>query len=467
MFAHDGEAWEQVAADFEAFATTLRALPVSVPTTPAELKAMVEAHFPLGRPSPLRSVLARTAALLRTGTGPVTHPRYLGLRDATVREAALCEDVLAAVYTPQLAVWSHARAAEEMERHLLRRLASAMGWDVPALAASFTTGGAEANLAAVLLALAHRCPGMGVEGVAALERRPAIYVTTETRHAFAKAARTTGLGTACLREVPVTRALVIDADALRGLLAEDRREGRQPLLIVGTAGTTSAGVIDPLDALADVAAEAGAWLHVDGARGAAAVLSDRLRPQLRGIERADSVAWGANEWLSVPMDAGMFFCRHPETAARVFGTDTSDPADDPDDATAQWAVRAIGLKVFTAVAELGARGYATMIEQQVELGDRIREVLAERGWTIVNGTALPVICFTHSDIRRGRATIGSVLRAIRASARVWLSDVVLPDGERVLRARVTSFASDAVDVARLVDELDAARTARLPQTAGA
>ena len=221
--------------------------------------------------------------------------------------------------------------------------------------------------------------------------------------------------------------------------------------------------------LADVAAVCGAWFHVDAAWGGMAAFVPRLRPVLAGVERADSVTWDAHKGLSVPMGAGMFFCRHPGAVARAFaittsymppagGTDTVDPYA----TTAQWSRRAIGLKLFLALAELGVEGYGALIDRQAQVAERIRDELRRAGWLVVNETPLPVVCFTHPEIRAGRLSTSDVLRGVYERRRVWVSDVVLgqasPAGsDRVLRACVTSMWSDTTDVACLVEELETVR----------
>ncbi len=99
-------------------------------------------------------------------------------------------------------------------------------------------------------------------------------------------------------------------------------------MVVGTAGTTGVGLVDPLPQIADVASRFGLWFHVDAAWGGSAVLSPRLRSALRGIENSDSVTWDAHKWLSVPMGAGMFFCRHPEAVKQAFAITTSYMPDE-------------------------------------------------------------------------------------------------------------------------------------------
>jgi glutamate/tyrosine decarboxylase-like PLP-dependent enzyme len=296
-----------------------------------------------------------------------------------------------------------------------------------------------------------------------------IYLTGETHHSFVKIARMTGLGTDALHEVSLTQRFTLDVDALARRIQADLEQNWLPLMVVGTAGTTGAGLIDPLPQLAETARRFGLWFHVDAAWGGSAMLSSPLRPAILGIEKADSVTWDAHKWLSVPMGAGMFFCRHPEAVKRAFAISTSymphesdDQTVDPYAATAQWSRRLIGLKVFMALAELGLDGYGAMIERQAALGDHLRNRLRDTGWLIRNDTPLPVVCFSHPDLQRGGLTTGQMLETIYARGRVWISDVLLGGQERVLRACITSYRSTEADIECLIEELEHARRVKAP-----
>jgi glutamate/tyrosine decarboxylase-like PLP-dependent enzyme len=458
--------WNRLAEEIGRLESAVRELPVLPDLSAAELRAELTARYRFDAPRPLAAVTEDVIRLLRRGIVHVTHPRYFGLFNPSVLEGAIVGDVLAAAFNPQLAAWSHAPAAIEIERHTLRCFSAVLGLDPDATTATFTAGGAEANLQAVLAAIAHRFPETGAAGLMGLERRPAIYVTGESHHSFVKIARMTGLGTASLRQIPTTPGNVLDVAALERRIERDRREERiEPLVIVGTAGTTSAGLVDPLAEIAAVAARAGAWFHVDAAWGGAAALSPKLWGVLDGIQRADSITWDAHKWLSVPMGAGMFFCRHPQAVARAFAASTSympPPAGsdtvDPYVTTAQWTRRAIGLKVFMVLAQLGLDGYRALIERQAEMGDLLREKLRQAGWTAVGDTPLPVVCFTHPDLEGEKVTTAEILQEVYRRRNVWISDVELR-GRRVLRACITSFRTDPSDVSCLIDELEHARHA--------
>lgn len=458
-------AWRRVLDEVRDFPEEIRDRRVCRPASREEVRGHVEETFGGDAPGDIEQITGDAIECLRRWTVHVTSPRYFGLFNPSVLEPAILGDVLAAVYNLQLAAWSHAPAACEMERFVLGELGRCLDLPPEASHAAFTTGGAEANLSAVLAALADRVPEALTAGIEAAPGRPTLYVSESSHDSFVKIARMTGLGTDALRTVPPTPDLRMDPDALDRKLSRDTEAGRLPLAVVATAGTTAGGIIDPLDEVAEVARRHGAWYHVDAAWGGAAAISPELRPLIAGIERADSVTWDAHKWLSVPMGAGMFFCRHPEAVRRAFSVSTgympgeTGERPDPYASTVQWSRRAIGLKVFLSWVALGRDGYAELIEHQTEMGDLLRDELESAGWRIVNDTPLPVVCFSHPDLEAGDTTVADVLDRIYERGEVWISSTVLREGrDPVLRACVTSYRTDAGDVGHLVRELERTRT---------
>lgn len=226
-------------------------------------------------------------------------------------------------------------------------------------------------------------------------------------------------------------------------------------MVVGTCGSTTAGVIDPLAELGAFCADAGVWFHVDAAWGGAAILSPALRHHLAGIEGADSVTCDAHKWFSVPMACGMFFCRHPESVASAFHTDASYMPNeagaetfDPYTHSVQWSRRFSGLKLFMSLAQHGTDGYAHMIDRQTRMGNLLRQSLISSGWSILNATPLPLVCFTRAGL-----DIASFLASIRERQIAWVSEAAI-DGTPVVRACITSYKTTERDVLWVVDEMN-------------
>jgi glutamate/tyrosine decarboxylase-like PLP-dependent enzyme len=259
--------------------------------------------------------------------------------------------------------------------------------------------------------------------------------------------------------VAVDAELRLDPGALERRIGEDRAAGLAPFLVAATAGTTAAGIVDPLEELAALCAREGLWLHVDGAWGGAAALCPAMRGHLRGLERADSLTCDAHKWLAAPMGAGMFFCRHPGAVAESFRVTASympDPTretEDPYVNSVQWSRRFIGLKVFLTLAELGEQGLAEMIERQVVLGRELRGRLEGAGWSLVNRTPLPVVCATHPRIVEGRTTVKAVVQRVQARGQAWVSEVLLGGRTSAVRACITNYRTVSDDLAVLVEEL--------------
>ncbi|HZA86267.1 MAG TPA: pyridoxal-dependent decarboxylase, partial [Acidimicrobiales bacterium] len=198
------------------------------------------------------AVIDRVVALLTDGMVHTGHPRYFGLFNPAPSFMGIVAELIVAAFNPQLAAWSHAPAAVEMEAWTIDYLADRCGLDGP-VGGSFTSGGAEANASALHLALTRAIPDMATAGLAAPGVRPTLYASSESHLAWLKIAHVSGVGRDAVRLVPTDARLRMDPDALRRLMAEDTAAGHRPVLIVGTAGTTSAGVVDPLTELAGIA----------------------------------------------------------------------------------------------------------------------------------------------------------------------------------------------------------------------
>jgi glutamate/tyrosine decarboxylase-like PLP-dependent enzyme len=386
--------------------------------------------------------------------------RYFGLFDPAPATMGVVGEALAAAFNPQLAAWLASPFAIEAERSLLQAFGTRFGFDQEETDGTFTSGGAEANHTAVLTALTHAFPEVAERGLRAMKAQPVLYLSEEGHPSLLKSARATGLGEAAVRRIPVDEDLRLDVENLNAAIVRDRSEGYVPFLVVATAGTTSAGAIDPLEAVAQIAAAENLWLHVDAAWGGAAALVPELRSVLAGIERADSITFDPHKLLSVPMGAGLYLTRHAEVLNATFHISASyvpGTGDfvNPYTHSMQWSRRFIGLKVLLTLAVSGWDGYATVLRRQVAMGDMLRDRLREAGWLTVNETALPLICFTDTQ----GADPDAIVEAVNASGRARIFSATIPPERRVVRAAITNHQTDAEDIETLLAALNDARIA--------
>jgi aromatic-L-amino-acid decarboxylase len=444
---------DKLRSDFARIESQIAMGPVVPCVTPEEIRSYLTSRYNFKKTMVLEEVIADVEQMLQTWQVQVTHPRYFGLFNPSVTLASVVADTLVAMYNPQLANWRTSPAGNEIERHTLSWLSAKFGLPADA-SASFTSGGSEANLSAVVVALTHAFPDYGENGLRHLAA-PTIYLTEEAHHGYNKIAHMTGLGRRALRIVATDSHLKMDLSDLKRKVAEDRRDGFAPFMVIGTAGTTAAGVIDPLPEIGSFCREENLWFHVDAAWGGGAVISPNLAHHLAGIESADSITCDAHKWFSVPMGAGMFFCRHRDAVAEAFRAEVSympkkpdGSPEDPYTTSAQWSRRLIGLKLFLALAQLGESGYVEMIDHQAQMGHVLREALRSSGWQIVNATPLPLVCFTREGLDTARFL--SLLRELQIA---WMSEANL-GGTPVVRACITSFKTTEADIHWVVGEMN-------------
>ncbi len=410
---------------------------------------------------PLEELIAWTVQQLEHGVVHMNHPRYFGLFNPAPSFPAQCADRIAGVFNPQLATWTTSPAAVEIEAHVIGLLARRAGLPEGSRG-HFTACGSEANFTAVVCALTRANPGFAERGVLAFGAPVSIYASAESHLAWTKIAHEAGVGRAAVRFVPTDGTGRLSAAALQAAISRDRAEGRVPVLIVATAGSTIAGMVDPLDACADIAAREGLWFHVDAAWGGAALASERCRPALRGIERADSILIDAHKWFVTTMGCGMFLTRHPATLNAAFHVSTmaympsNEASVDPYVNSVQWSRRFLGLRLFLSLGAAGWAGHGAHVERCVDLITQLRQALRERGWRIANeeGT-LAVLCVEPPP---GSCDVTTLAARVLASGRAWVATGAF-EGRKVIRICLTHGESGLPDLQELVAVLEASKTA--------
>ncbi|MDR3512837.1 MAG: pyridoxal-dependent decarboxylase [Caulobacteraceae bacterium] len=246
------------------------------------------------------------------------HPGFMGWVQGGGTPVGMLAEMLAGGLNANLGGRDHAPI--QVEREVAGWVRDLFGFP-EAAGGLFVTGASMANFIGVLAA---RTRALGREsrrtGLRDSERRLTAYVSRAAHACVVRAMEMSGLGSDALRVIGFDADQRIDLAALRAAIAADRRAGMTPFLIVGNAGTVDVGAIDDLSALADIAREEGAWLHLDGAYGALGVLSPKVAPKLAGLERADSVAFDFHKWGQVPYDAGFLIARDAESLRAAFAT---------------------------------------------------------------------------------------------------------------------------------------------------
>jgi glutamate/tyrosine decarboxylase-like PLP-dependent enzyme len=430
----------------------IQAGPVTPTIDMAAFRAELET-YDFGRPRPLDDLLRWTIERMEHGIVQMANPRYFGLFNPGASFPAQCADRIASLFNPQLASSASSPVPVELERHVIRAIAQRAAFGGEATG-HFATGGSEANYTALLCALTGAHPGFAADGARTFAGPPKFYTSRDCHIAWLKIAHQAGVGRSALRLVDTDGRGRMDPQALMRAIAEDRANGAVPVMVVATAGTTGAGMIDPLHACADIAQQERLWYHVDAAWGGAALASNRLRRVLAGIERADSITIDAHKWLATTMGCAIFITRRGELLSEAFHASTSFmPSSvsgvDPYLNSVQWSRRFLGLRLFLALAAAGWDGLGAHVERSVEVVDRVKERLLGLGWTVANDSALAVLDAVPP------AELGDVRELVRrvvASGRAWVAPTTF-EGRDVVRICATNGETTMQDVDALIAAL--------------
>ena len=410
---------------------------------------------------------------LETYSVHTPHPKYFGLFNPRSNFAGIIADVITASYNPQLAAWSHAPFAVEVEAKLIQAFCEKFGYSKLSSDGVFTAGGAEANLTAILTALNHKYPAFAEDGIFSIHKKPIILCSEEAHHSVQKSVKIVGLGYRSVKTIQTLSNLKMNIVALEESINECLTNGESPLMVVATAGTTGTGTIDDLEAVNEICKKYNIWLHVDAAWGGAAILSNNLKRYLKGIEHSDSITFDAHKWMSVPMGTSMFLTNHKEILDKTFRITTEYmPKEakeldivDPFSHSIQWSRRFIGLKVYLSLLFYGWKGYETTIEHQARIGNMLKQKLIENNWNVKNDTPFPIVCFADDRFKEEDRFIKTILNSILAKGKSWLS--VYPiNGQPTFRVCITNYNTTELEIDELVNELNLERANILSKLVG-
>ncbi len=391
------------------------------------------------------------------------HPRFWGWVQGNGTPLAMMADMLASGMNPHLAGFNQAPAL--VEHRVIEWLRELMG--MPAgTSGVLVTGGTTANLVGLTVAR-HAKAGFDIreEGLQG-GGRPALtmYCSVEAHSCAQKAAELLGLGNRSLRRITVDDEFRMDLGALRKAVAADRAAGHKPICVIGTAGTINTGATDDLPAIADFCAEEGLWFHVDGAYGALARLSPALRPIVRGIERADSLAFDLHKWMYQPFEIACVLVRDAAAHRGAFAMTPSYLAETTRGVIAgglPFAERGIdltrGFKALKAWMSMKAHGidtFARLIEQNVEqvryLAERID---AHDKLERMAPAPLNVVCFRYAEAgaspERADALNRELLIRLQESGEAVPSSTVIR-GRFAIRVAIVNHRTRTADLDRLV-----------------
>ena len=435
--------------------------PVGQPVDADPLRAALGG--PLGDdPTDPQAVLDRLGAVAPDGLVATPGPRYFGFVNGGTLPAALAADWLVSAWDQNAAMHVMSPTAAVIEEVVLDWLADALRLP-PGGSGAFVTGGQMANVVG-LLAARHQVlsqVGWDVEEEGLIGAPPVTVVVGGERHASVSLAlRYVGFGRRAVVELPTDANGAMDPTTLAEVLAA----APGPAIVCAQAGNVNTGAFDPFALICDVAHEQAAWVHVDGAFGLWAGVSERLRPLVEGVERADSWAVDMHKWLNCPYDCSVALTAHPDAhrAALAISAAYLPPSAhrEPIDWNPEMSRRARAVPVWAALATLGRSGAADLVDRCCALARRFADQFgAAAGVEVLNEVVLNqvLIRFDEDDDRTD-----AVIEAVQEDGTCWMGGT-LWQGRRAMRVSVSNWSTTDQDVDRSVTAvlgcLDRARQA--------
>ncbi|MEU8227445.1 aminotransferase class V-fold PLP-dependent enzyme [Kribbella sp. NPDC048915] len=415
-----------------------------------------ELHKALGGPLPTaptepRDVIAQLAEGVEDGLLPSGSGRFFGFVFGGATPAALAADWLTTTWDQNAGLYAASPAGAVAEDVAARWLVELFG--LPGVTSvGFVTGAQMANFTG-LAAARHdvlRRAGWDANLDGLIGAPPIRVLAGAERHdTIDRALRFLGLGTNCIVPIAVDGQGRIRVEALESAL-----EDEGPQIVCAQVGNVNTGAIDPIREICDLAHQRGAWVHVDGAFGLWAAVSDELRSLVDGIDLADSWASDAHKWLNVPYDSGLVLCAHPEAhraamsirAAYLIQDENGER--DPLDYNPEFSRRARGIPVYAALRALGRSGIAEIVDRCHALAVRFADALRAEGVEVLNEVVLNQVLVRFGDDELTRR----VVDAVQQEGTCWMSGTTW-QGRAAMRISVSNWTTDEFDVDRSVQAI--------------
>jgi glutamate/tyrosine decarboxylase-like PLP-dependent enzyme len=386
------------------------------------------------------------------------HPRFFAYVPSCPTWPGVLGDVIAAGFNVYQGSWVESAGPSELELIVLDWFKEWIGYPRRA-AGLLLSGGSAANLTAIACAARDRLDDRS---------QATIYLSSHTHSSVARAARVLGFTDEQIRVLPVDSRYRIRRERLERAIQADRRAGRKPFLVIANAGTTNSGAIDPLTELAALCAEHGLWLHADAAYGGFAVLTERGRKLLAGLELADSVTLDPHKWLYQPYESGCLLMRDGRLLRQAFhmlpdylsDANVGEAQDEVNfsDLGLQLTRASRSLKLWLSLKYFGVDAFRAAIDRSLDLARHAQiRIETSQELELVSPAVLGVVCFRRRPAGvRDEAELedlnAALIAGLAESGRGMISSTRL-DGRFVLRLCVLNHNSSTTDVDEVLDYL--------------
>ncbi len=443
--------------------------PVTTTKTPSELQKIIgDCPLPENGTPPIE-LLSKTSDLLFNNSLLNGHPKFLGYITSSAAPLGALADLLAASVNPNVGAHILSPIATEIEKQTVRWLAEFIGVS-PNYGGILVSGGNMANFTAFLAARTAKAPkAIKEDGISNTSDKLTVYCSKTTHTWVEKAAILFGLGTKSIRWIQTTPANQMDEKVLENTIQNDIKHGCKPLMIIGTAGDVSTGVVDNLKNLSTIGKKYDMWFHIDGAYGIPAAVIPSLKSLFEGVSEADSIALDPHKWLYSPLEAGCALVKNPQHLIDTFSSHPEyynfsstegEIAQNYYEFGLQNSRGFKALKVWLTLQQVGRNGYVKLISEDIELS-KLLFFLAENHEeleAVTQNLSITTFRYIPTDYASGlenRETYlntlnEAILNKLQTGGEVFLSNAIVYE-KYCLRACVVNFRTSKKDIEKIVE----------------
>lgn len=334
------------------------------------------------------------------------HPRFWAWYMGNGTVSGFIGDFWASVMNPNLGGGNH--SAHHVEAQVINWMKEIMEFPINS-SGLLVSGGSMANFTALTVARNVKLNyDVRTEGITSkMAGKCIVYASSEVHSCNQKAMEILGMGGNSLKKITVNIDYTININALKTQIKTDRENGLFPFAVIGTSGTVNTGAIDDLNALSEICKEEDLWFHVDGAIGAIAVIAEDIKPQLTGIEKADSIALDLHKWLHMPFEAGCVLIKDPEAHKSTFSMipeylekherGIASGSNWFSEYGLQLSRRFNALKVWMSLKEHGIHKFGRMISKNVKQAKYLGQLIENhKDLELLAPIGLDIVCFRYN-----------------------------------------------------------------------
>lgn len=451
--------------DISDFINSIDKKPVTKSESPRQIQNILGISSLPENGIPAAELISKTTDLLFNHSLFNGHPKFLGYITSSAAPIGALADLLAASVNPNVGAHILSPMATEIEKQTVQWLAEFIGVS-PNYGGILVSGGNMANFTAFLAARTAKAPkSIKEDGLSNTSKKLTIYCSKTTHTWVEKAAILFGLGSKSIRWIQTDTSNKMDNKVLEETIKKDLENGFKPIMVIGTAGDVSTGVIDNLKGISIICKVYDLWLHIDGAYGVPAAVIPKLKNLFDGITEADSIALDPHKWLYNPLEVGCTLVKNPQHLIDTysahpeyynFTNNEEEFAQNYYEYGFQNSRGFRALKVWLTLQQVGRSGYEKMINEDIELSNYLFE-LAEKHpelEAVSNNLSITTFRYVPLDCKKDNDYLNKlneeILNELQTGGELFLSNAIVNE-MYCLRACFVNFRTSQKDIGEIIE----------------